>query len=270
MEKLYFGTNLKMYKTIREVKEYLTQLQQLTKDIDRAEIELFVLPSYTTLPAAASIVDKKYIQLGAQNMCPEETGQFTGEISPLMLKELDVDIVMAGHSERRHVYGETNAEENKKILSAVKHGFKALLCIGETEAEKNYGVSDEVLREQLKIGLYGVDVKNVSNIIIGYEPVWSIGVNGKPATAEYAEEKHILIKETLREMFGKNGDLIPVLYGGSVNKKNAVELIKRQGIDGLYVGRSAWNAEDFNELIREVKNVAAENKDRSENLCLQK
>ncbi|MDQ0204616.1 triose-phosphate isomerase [Pectinatus haikarae] len=253
MVKLYLGTNLKMYKTISAVKAYLNDLQKLTSDIDREKMEIFVLPSYTTLAAAVDAVDKRYIKIGAQNMCWEETGQFTGEISPLMLKELNVDIVMAGHSERRHVFGETDSEENKKIFSALAHGFTALLCIGETKEEKQYNVSDEVLRRQLKIGLYNIEKKDIKNVMIGYEPVWSIGIDGEPASAEYAREKHAIIKDTLKELFGDEGTRVPVLYGGSVNMDNARQIISEKYIDGLYVGRSAWKAEKFNELIRSVK-----------------
>ena len=258
MKKIFFGTNLKMYKTISDVIDYLTELQNLTKDIDRNEIEVFVLPSYTALSAAAEIVDKKYIKLGAQNMSWEETGQFTGEISPVMLKELNVDIVMAGHSERRHIFGETDIEENKKVLAALTHGFTALLCIGETAEEKYYNISDEILKKQLKVGLYNVKEKDIDNIIVGYEPVWSIGVNGKPANTEYVEEKHILIKDTLKELFGEKGSSIPVLYGGSVNMENAEKFITRKCVDGLYVGRSAWDARQFDKLIRMAKAASDE------------
>ena len=146
MKKLYFGTNLKMYKNIADTVSYLQKLVENTKDISREEIELFVIPSFTTLQSATEKVDRAYVKLGAQNMCWEEQGQFTGEISPLMLGELGLDLVMIGHSERRHVFGETDYEENKKVLCALNHGFTTLLCIGETDQEKEYGISNEVLR----------------------------------------------------------------------------------------------------------------------------
>ena len=252
-KKLFFGSNLKMYKNIKDTVSYLQELESLTKDISRDEIELFIIPSYTTLDIASKAIDQKNIRLGAQNMCWEEQGQFTGEISPLMLQEVGTDIVMIGHSERRHVLGETDEEENKKVLCALNHNFTTLLCVGETGEQKDYGISEEVIRIQLKKGLYGVTKEQTEKLWIAYEPVWAIGVNGKPATKEYAEQIHIVIRETLVELFGEEaGNEIPVLYGGSVNPENAVGLSKMEHIDGLFIGRSAWQADNFNKIIRDV------------------
>ena len=183
----------------------------------------------------------------------KDQGQFTGEISPLMLKELGLDLVMIGHSERRHVFGETDLEENKKVKAALNHGFTTLLCIGETAEEKKFGISAEVLRTQLKIGFHDVPAKQANKIWVAYEPVWSIGVNGTPASADYAEEMHKVIKNCLWEIFGEAADEIPVLYGGSVNPGNANELIVQPSIDGLFTGRAAWDADKFNMLIRNAK-----------------
>lgn len=253
MKKLYFGTNLKMYKNIADTVSYLQKLVENTKDISREEIELFVIPSFTTLQSATEKVDRAYVKLGAQNMCWEEQGQFTGEISPLMLGELGLDLVMIGHSERRHVFGETDYEENKKVLCALNHGFTTLLCIGETDQEKEYGISNEVLRTQLIAGFHGVTPEMAKNLWVAYEPVWAIGVNGKPASVEYAEEKHQVIKQCLVELFGEEVGLsIPVLYGGSVNPGNANQLITQPSIDGLFTGRSAWQADAFDKLIRDA------------------
>lgn len=253
MKKLYFGSNLKMYKNIQDTVAYLQRLVENTKDISREEIELFIIPSYTTLDSATKNVDRDYVKLGAQNMCWEDQGQFTGEISPLMLEELGLDLVMIGHSERRHVFGETDAEENLKVKAALNHGFTTLLCIGETAEEKNYGISPEVLRTQLKVGFHDVPVSQMPNIWVAYEPVWSIGVNGTPASADYAEEMHKVIKGCLVEIFGEAGKEIPVLYGGSVNPGNANELIVQPSIDGLFTGRAAWDADKFDALIRDAK-----------------
>lgn len=252
-KKLYFGSNLKMYKTIRETVDYLQSLVVCTNDISREEMELFIIPSYTALESAAAKVNRDYVKLGAQNMCWEDEGQFTGEISPLMLKELGLDLVMIGHSERRHVFGESDTEENKKVRAALNHGFTTLLCIGETASEKNLGVSREVLRTQLKVGFHQVPVSQVPKIWVAYEPVWSIGVNGTPASAQYAEEMHKEIKACLCEIFGEAGKEIPVLYGGSVNPGNANELIVQPSIDGLFTGRAAWQADKFDKLIREAR-----------------
>ena len=160
---------------------------------------------------------------------------------------------MIGHSERRHVFGETDAEENKKVKAALNHGFTTLLCIGETAEEKEFGISPEVLRTQLKVGFHGVSADNIGKIWVAYEPVWSIGVNGTPASADYAEEMHKVIKECLQEIFGEASAEIPVLYGGSVNPGNANELIVQPSIDGLFTGRAAWDADKFDKLIRDAK-----------------
>lgn len=252
-KKLYLGTNTKMYKTIADTKSFLMDLDAYTRDISRAYLELFVIPSFTALQEAGKCVGPGQIHLGAQNMGWEDEGQFSGEISPLMLKEVGTEIVMIGHSERRHILGETDEMENKKVLCALRHGFTPLLCVGETGEEKELGISDEVLRSQLKIGLHGVSPEQTEKLWIAYEPVWAIGVNGIPAAKEYAEEKHCVIRNCLVELFGEEaGGQIPILYGGSVNLENACGLIRMQNIDGLFIGRSAWDAARFHSIIRNV------------------
>ena len=249
--KIYLGTNTKMYKTIAETEKYLKELEELTRDIPEETAELFVIPSYTSLPAARELLKGSHIRLGAQNMCWEEQGQFTGEISPLMLKELAIDIVEIGHSERRHVFRETDEEEGKKVSAALEHGFTALLCVGETLEQRKAGISDEVLSIQLKMGLQGVTEHR--RLWVAYEPVWAIGVNGIPAAEEYVNERHRRLKRVLEEFFGREkASVIPVLYGGSVNPGNVVPLISQPWVDGLFIGRSAWKAESFNRLIRMV------------------
>jgi triosephosphate isomerase len=263
--KLLIGTNLKMYKNIRETVSYLTDLQQMTADLC-GELLLFVIPSYTVLPAASVAVDQTMIKLGAQNMNWEEKGQFTGEISPLMLQELGIQIVEIGHSERRHIFHETDIEENKKVISAINHGFIALLCVGETSDEKELGIGDERLRQQLKVGLRGLVEADCKSLWVAYEPVWAIGVNGVPASSEYANAKHQVIRETLLQIFPHDGYNVPILYGGSVNPDNACELISQPFIDGLFIGRSAWGASDFNALIREVLPVWRQKVNEKSNL----
>ncbi len=251
-KRFYFGSNLKMYKNIKETTSYLKELVDLTGDISREDMTLFIIPSFPTLASASSCIDHSLCLLGAQNMHPAEQGQFTGEVSPLMLQEIGTDLVMIGHSERRHVFGETDPEENAKVLSALSHGFRALLCIGETAEEKAYGISREVLRTQLKIGLHNVSTKDLDRIWIAYEPVWSIGVQGTPASPDYAQEMHRAIRKCLIELFGDRAKDIPCLYGGSVNPQNADSLIIQPDIDGLFVGRAAWEAQKFNSLIRQA------------------
>lgn len=254
-KKLYFGSNFKMYKNIQATNEYLQAITDATKDIDREDFQFFFIPSYTSLESAGKCSVRSQFMLGAQNMCWEDEGQFTGEISPLMLKELGLDLVMVGHSERRHGFGESDYTENKKVRKALDSGFTVLLCVGETAQEKEFGISAEILRTQLKIGLHGVEEKQLDRVWIAYEPVWSIGVNGTPASAGYAEEMHKVIKACLAEIFGEAAKDIPVLYGGSVNPGNANELIVQPSIDGLFTGRAAWQADKFDRLIRDAKAV---------------
>lgn len=252
LQKLYLGTNTKMYKTIADTVSFLTRLDENTVDLPRDELELFVIPSFTTLKDARACVPRQSITLGAQNMGWEDQGQFTGEISPLMLKEVGVEIVEIGHSERRHVLHETDEEENLKVLCALRHGFRPLLCIGETGQQKDWDISDEILRIQLKIGLKGVQAVDAGQLMIAYEPVWAIGVNGVPASPEHVEARHRTIRETLVGLFGEAGNEIPVLYGGSVNDANCEGLIVLPNVDGLFIGRSAWDADHFNAMIRRI------------------
>lgn len=248
-KKLLIGTNTKMYKNIADTISYISQLSTLTDDI-RDKLTLFVIPSFTTLDRINQHRQQYNMLLGAQNMNWEQQGQYTGEVSPLMLKEVGVDIVEIGHSERRHILHETNDEVSKKVKSALENDFTALLCIGEQAYEKELGLTEEILSIQIKTALANIPKNKLTKLWIAYEPVWAIGVNGKPATAEYVEYCHQFIRDLLVTLYGNIGNDIPLLYGGSVNSQNAPEFIIKENIDGLFVGRSAWNAEKFNELIR--------------------
>lgn len=251
-KKLYFGSNFKMYKNIKATVEYLQAITEATRDIPKEEIRLFFLPSFTSLESASKSSARNSFLLGAQNMCWEDEGQYTGEISPLMLQELNVDLVMAGHSERRHIFGETNAEINRKVLKALETGFITLLCVGETAEEKELGVGKEAIRTQLKTALHRVTAAQARHVWIAYEPVWSIGVNGTPAPIGYACAMHRLIKDCLEELFGPSGRMIPALYGGSVTLQNSRDLIVQPDIDGLFTTRTAFQVDQFARLIRDA------------------
>ena len=248
-KEFYFGTNTKMYMTAERTKDYLAALGTLCTDLDRSKTELFVIPSFTSLHVAKPLTQAGNILLGAQNMHWDDFGAHTGDISPLMLEEAGVQVVEIGHSERRHDMGETDEMENRKVLSALRHGFTALLCVGETEAEKENGISAETLSRQLKLGLLGVDSADCNSLWVAYEPVWAIGEHGKPASADYAEKMHRHMRTVLCELFGEAGEQIPLLYGGSVHLDNAAALAREPHIDGLFVGRSAWEAENFRKLM---------------------
>lgn len=250
--KMLLGTNLKMYKTASQTEKYLTELAQCTADINRDQVTFFVNLSYLAIPSASQLKMKSPIVLGAQNMCWEDQGEFTGEISPVMLKEFNVEVIEIAHSERRKIFGETDSIANQKMLAALRHGFKALLCVGENHDQKENKVVDAILQIQLQVGLKNVKPEDLDRIWIAYEPGWAIGVNGEPATGDYVGDRHDRINRILIEMFGERGGAIPKLYGGSVNLKNAKEFIEQTHVDGLFVGRAAWDAEHFSQLAREV------------------
>ena len=254
LSQLFFGTNLKMYQTASETAAFLGELAQLTADLREEPVVRFVIPSFPSLPAAGA-VERNGIRLGAQNMHWENAGQYTGEVSPLMLRDLGcIDLVEIGHSERRQLFGETNQQCNQKVLSALANGFTALLCVGETAAEKYYSISDETLAIQLKVGLADVSPAEIAvgRVWIAYEPVWAIGVNGKPAPPAYVQERPQRLRLLLRELYPGQCCSVPLLYGGSVNSENASAYIGLEDVDGLFVGRAAWNASAFDALLRQV------------------
>ena len=166
---------------------------------------------------------------------------------------MGVSIVELGHSERRHVLRETDDMINRKVLCAEQQGLTILLCVGETAEEKARGLADEVLRTQLKAGLYRMDPRGAERLWVAYEPAWAIGENGVPASSAYARERHTTLRRTLTELYGpERGSRVPLLYGGSVHLDNAVKLSQEAEIDGLFIGRSAWDARNFTAIIREV------------------
>ncbi|MBM7623371.1 triosephosphate isomerase [Sporohalobacter salinus] len=180
-------------------------------------------------------------------------GAYTGEISPLMLDEIGVDIVELGHSERRQYYNENNIDINKKAKTALDFNFTPLICVGENYEAKKYGISEEMIRKQLKIIFNNIKREEAKKLLIAYEPVWAIGEKGEPAKPEYAEKIHILIRSYLEEkydnMTSKN---IPLIYGGSVNNENALKFLTRTNIDGLFIGRAAWDVESFLNIIHKI------------------
>lgn len=252
MKKVYLGTNTKMYKTIKEHVEFVKDLEEGTKDISRDELELFVIPSYTSIGPANDAIDEELIKIGAQNMNWADKGAYTGEISPLMLKEVGAKVIELGHSERRHVFGEDDISINKKVLAALKHDFTALLCIGETEDQKNDGYTDKIMNIQINVGLEGVSDDDVDKLWIAYEPVWAIGENGTPPTQDYVKKTHAKIRQILVDRFKEKGKEIPILYGGSVNNENFEGLIQIDDVNGLFIGRSAWRSENFLKIIKRV------------------
>lgn len=258
MRPFYFGTNTKMYKSSSETRAFLQELASLTTDIDSQKHPIFVLPSLTALESAIATALERKVLLGAQNMHGAEEGQYTGEVSARMLADIKADLVMVAHSERRQVFGETDLSANTKVLRAIAHSLRVLLCIGETAEQKAANVSREALRMQLLLGLQGVNQADCARLWIAYEPVWAIGVGGQPAEKDYVDRCHGWIHELLEERFGTCEADIPVLYGGSVNAQNALEYAVLETVDGLFIGRSAWNAQAFSGIIHEVSALRQE------------
>ena len=248
-EKVWIGSNLKMYKTRIETLDYLISLGELTREIPRDALELFILPSYLALQDSVKEAAPYHIKIGAQNVHWAEEGQFTGEISVSMLKDIGVDLVMIGHAERRQVFFETDKMVNQRTLVALNNGLQVLICVGDTPEDKAFGISEERLVEQLKTALNGVPEENLSKIWVAYEPVWAIGESGQAASPEFANLMQARMHSVLRELYPHKGPSVPILYGGSVNTGNAAELIIQPEIDGLFVGRAAWDADDFLKLI---------------------
>ena len=252
MSKIWVGTNWKMTKTIEEGITYTKELNHLAEELTTS-IELFIIPSHTALVDIKKELAGSMIRLGAQNMHWEDTGAYTGEISPKMLDEIGVDLIELGHSERRQYYNENDYDINKKIFAALKYDMKPLVCIGENIQQKNSGISYEVLASQLKVCLNGLSEEQAKQVLVAYEPVWAIGENGIPADSEYVGEIHTFLRELLIEMFPENGQQIPLLYGGSVNLDNFLKYIDQKDVNGLFVGRTAWNMETFTVLLKKLE-----------------
>ncbi|YBV95124.1 triose-phosphate isomerase (plasmid) [Phyllobacteriaceae bacterium JZ32] len=210
-------------------------------------IQRFVIPPFTAVRQVKEALDGTSVKVGAQNMHWADQGAWTGEISPVMLKDCGLDIVELGHSERREHFGETDATVGLKTEAAIRHGLIPLICIGETLEDREGGRASEVLARQVRGALshLGGEQKQ-AEVLLAYEPVWAIGEKGIPATADYADARHAEIAAIAEEIMGRK---IPCLYGGSVNPENCQELISCPHIHGLFIGRSAWQVEGYLDIL---------------------
>ena len=240
-----FGTNFKMNQTSAESAVFYRQLAASVRIAPGAN--LFVIPPYTSLAAVTDAAGQppRQIWVGAQNVHWAPDGAYTGEISVGMLLALGVDLVLLGHAERRRYFHETDADLNRKVLAALGAGLRVLLAVGETAEERSFGVGGEIVLRQLKIGLHGVQPERLGLLQIAYEPVWSIGAGGAPASPADVEPIARAIRSGLEDVFGSPGIDIPILYGGSVDPSNAATFTALPDIDGLFVGRAAWTVEGF-------------------------
>ena len=240
--------NWKMNKGLYETRDLIREMLPELHDVE--EVEVVICPPFVGLGVARRELDGSTIKLGAQNMHWSNSGAFTGEISPLMLKEL-CEYVILGHSERRAMFGETDETVNKKVLAALAHGLKPIVCVGETLEENQGGITGEVVGRQVRADLEGLTQEQAEQVVIAYEPVWAIGT-GLAATPEGANAVHKdVIRPILRELFGEEiGDGMRILYGGSVNPGNAAELFGQSDIDGGLIGGASLKAESFIALVK--------------------
>lgn len=244
----YFGSNFKMHQTPTQTAAFITALRQLAPDAP--EIQRFLIPPFTSLNTAAPLLQNSPIWLGAQTMHWAEQGAYTGEISATMLQEIGVDLVMLGHAERRTLFGENDVALRKKVNAAAEAGLRILLCVGENAEEEELRISYEVVKIQLRIALFDMTISQMANLCIAYEPVWSIGKDGKPADPFIVEDMHRLIRGELCARFGDEAISIPILYGGSVNRDNCAAYAALPNVNGLFVGRAAWTPEGFVDVMR--------------------
>ncbi|MEH7081152.1 triose-phosphate isomerase [Neobacillus drentensis] len=252
MNKIWIGTNWKMTKTIAEGIDFTKELKKISNAIT-SDLQLFIIPSHTSLVPIKELTTSSDIFLGAQNMHWEDSGAYTGEISPRMLAEIGIDMIELGHSERRQYFNETDAAINKKVHAALKYSMKPLICIGENIEQKKQQISKETLAAQLKVCLQGVSMEQAKEVLIAYEPVWAIGEQGVPADAGYVANIHDFLRHTLEVLFAEVGRDIPILYGGSVNHDNFLEYIDLENVNGLFIGRAAWNIDSFQEILKKLE-----------------
>jgi triosephosphate isomerase len=213
------------------------------------DVDVVVCPPFTGLESAAQKLEGSTLKLGAQNLHPEPSGAYTGEISAGMLRSLFVSHVILGHSERRSYFAETDAFINLKVIAALKAQLKPILCVGETLAERETGRTLKVVQTQLEAGLEGVSKDLATSVVIAYEPVWAIGT-GRTATPDDAAEAHRTVRQTLADLYSARfAERTRVIYGGSVNAKNAADLFSHEEIDGGLVGGASLNATDFATII---------------------
>ena len=235
--------NWKMNKTVAEARELVSMMSAKLQEI--SQVEKVVCPPFIAIPALAALLEGSGIGLGAQNLHWEEKGAFTGEVAPGMVKEF-CNYVIIGHSERRTYFGETDGSVNKKLRAAIKVDLTPIVCVGETLDQYESGLTSEVVRRQISVGLAGIDSAFAPRIVVAYEPVWAIGT-GKASSGENANTVHQqVIRPALGDLFGaENAAAVRILYGGSVTASNASEFFAYADIDGALVGGASLKPDEF-------------------------
>lgn len=247
MKSPWIGTSWKMNKTRAQARAYAETLKQ--SSVTSARARAFVIPPFTAIAEVASVLAGTAVRVGAQNMHWADAGAWTGEISPAMIRDVGATLVELGHSERRTHFGESDETVALKVKAALDHGLIALVCIGDTKQEYEAGQTAAALAKQMRSALSIVKAQDRDRIVIAYEPVWSIGEGGVPADPDFADRQHALIKEESLQVFREPVD---VVYGGSVNPANCCELAAKKNIDGLFIGRSAWEASGYIGIVESV------------------
>ena len=245
MRKPIIAGNWKMHKTIAEALEFVNEVKDR---VNNDKVEAVIFAPFTLLKDLKQATKGTNIKIGAQNMHFEEKGAFTGEISPLMLKELDMDYVVIGHSERRQYFNETDETVNKKVLKALEVGIDPILCVGETLEEREAGNTKDVCKVQVEKALENVSKEDLAKVVIAYEPVWAIGT-GKTATSEDANDVIAYIREVVANLYGELANEVRIQYGGSVKPSNVAEIMNQSDIDGALVGGASLEANDYVELV---------------------
>lgn len=246
MRQSFIAGNWKMHKTVAEAVDLA---KALVKEAD-GKHRYLIAPPFTALSAVAEVVKDSPMLLGAQNMSNAEEGAHTGEVSVHMLKDLGVEVVILGHSERRLVYGESDAFINEKVKLALDKGLEVILCVGETLEQREGGKVEDVVRQQVEKGLEGIPEGFLDKVTIAYEPVWAIGT-GKTATGEDADNVHAFIRKVIKSLYGdKAAQAMVIQYGGSVKPANVKELMSMENIDGALVGGAALKSETFVPIMK--------------------
>ncbi|MBY4638795.1 triose-phosphate isomerase [Gluconacetobacter entanii] len=247
---LWIGTSWKMNKGPAAAIEAARSLAAFHPPVG---VQPFVIPPFTSLRDVCAILEGTSVLVGAQNTHWEDEGPWTGEISPVMLAECGAALVEIGHSERRAHFGETDWTVNLKVHAVLRHGMRPLVCIGDTAEEHAFGVTHDVLARQLRIALHGVPPALMGQVLVAYEPVWAIGAGGRAADATFVAHAHARLRAVLVEIAGEDaGHEIPLLYGGSVTRDNACGYARLADVDGVFIGRAAWNVADFRQIIGSV------------------
>ena len=246
MRKKVIAGNWKMNMLPNETIQFIEELAPLVKDTDN---EVILCVPYTDLFYALLTAQNTNIKIGAQNMHFAENGAYTGEVSGKMLKSINVEYVIIGHSERRQYFNETDETVNKKLKAAFENGLKPIICVGETLEQREEGKVEEVITSQTKLALDGLTNEQIENTIIAYEPIWAIGT-GKTATKEDANDAIKAIRNKIGQIYGQNvADRVIIQYGGSVKSSNAKELFSMSDIDGALVGGASLKSEEFSKIV---------------------